>query len=522
MRRAATILGCLSILALLSGSAMADSTVATKEAIFDRAFLDEYAAHLESIYGDVAADLWNEEELKGYEAFLYEIIGPSAKSYVKENLDTYKPLPVFRFEDTLPPVVDVYDLTPYIEDGDLAAVFGKGFDPFFPEAFLSGGSGSEEEKAGDPVIESVAAGICQIDPHSCIVCGHSESTTVRISIGTNSSEGLLKVCSSWDSGQTWYLTGYASLVDDYSVPYNCFQFNGGPASEKIQFVQEAVNLSNPNNYCNFDNYSSQFTGQNTVIGNGGYDEISGSQYKDQLTGEYLEGWDGNDTLSIQYTTNGSNARVVLGMKGDDTLTGTDSADQMWGGYGDDVIKGYGGNDMLYGHENAFAVWSYYGGDYDMYYDVIETKGKDRIWGGTGNDKICGGGGSVINGKVDYLYGEAGIDTIRGDFCECQDNFHRWGEGCGYGNQDNIWGGADPDAIFGGPHSSWILGGSGDDVIYGSATPTLDTIIGEDGYDWCWGGNPPPQLMPDFTILDDTVNCDYSCPDCGNYNSCDPC
>ena len=53
---------------------MADSTEATEEAIFDQAFVEEYAAHLESLYGDVAADLWNEEELKGYEAFLYEIV----------------------------------------------------------------------------------------------------------------------------------------------------------------------------------------------------------------------------------------------------------------------------------------------------------------------------------------------------------------------------------------------------------------------------------------------------------------
>jgi Ca2+-binding RTX toxin-like protein len=99
MRKAATILGCLSILTLLCGSAMADSTETTPEAIFDQAFVDEYSAHLESLYGDVAADLWNEEELKGYEAFLYEIIGPNAKSYVKENFDTYKPLPTIRGGD---------------------------------------------------------------------------------------------------------------------------------------------------------------------------------------------------------------------------------------------------------------------------------------------------------------------------------------------------------------------------------------------------------------------------------------
>jgi Ca2+-binding RTX toxin-like protein len=489
-------------------------------AIFDQTFIDEYAAQLESNYGDVAADLWNEETLKGYEALLYEIIGPNAKSYVKENLRTYKPLPVFRFEDTLPATVDVYDLTHFINGQDLSALFDEGFDTAYPDEFLEDVLDSDRE-GGEPVVESIAAGICQIDAHSCIMCGHNESASVRIAIGTNNSEGLLKICASWNSGQTWFLTGYASLVDDYSVPYSCFQFNGGPASELIYFVQNAIGLPNPYDYCDFDDYSSQFTGQNAAIGNGGYDEIHGSQYSDQLTGEFVAGYDGDDTLSIQYTTSGVDARVALGMYGDDQIYGSNYADYLWGGYGDDTIYGWGGNDFLYGHEHLYIVQYYYGEGLQMYYEIGEFKGGDSIVGGTGKDKICGGGGSSPPWveKIDHLYGGSEADLIWGDFCECTDPHGGGvGAGCDYGSMDIVYAGSGDDKVYGGKYNDEIHGGTGDDILYGG--PWWDWIYGDDGDDRCWGGMP--YIGPPPASLDDEVYCEMSCADCGDFTDCGLC
>ncbi len=78
---------------------------------------------------------------------------------------------------------------------------------------------------------------------------------------------------------------------------------------------------------------------------------------------HVEGTEGADKLTGQ---------TVFAREGNDTVTGTQSADILHAGRGDDVILALGGNDRIYGAE-----------------------GNDKIDGGAGNDILIGGVGNDV-------------------------------------------------------------------------------------------------------------------------------
>jgi Ca2+-binding RTX toxin-like protein len=105
------------------------------------------------------------------------------------------------------------------------------------------------------------------------------------------------------------------------------------------------------------------------------------------------------------------------------LGGTEQADTLIAGIGDDTLYGDGGN--------------------------------DRIEGGDGNDKIMGGAGDDIItdlGGLDVIHGDSGNDVIHG------------------GNGENIlFGGTGHDFIVTGEDISMTFAGAGNDFIYGAKT-----------------------------------------------------
>ena len=109
-------------------------------------------------------------------------------------------------------------------------------------------------------------------------------------------------------------------------------------------------------------------------------------------------------------------------------------DTLSGGDGADLIYGQGGNDQIFGGTGADSL---YGG-----------LGNDTLTGGAGRDTISGGDG------VDTIYGGAGNDTIDG------------------GNRsDVVYGGTGDDIITdtgGASSDDTIYGGAGNDQIYGGA------------------------------------------------------
>lgn len=129
------------------------------------------------------------------------------------------------------------------------------------------------------------------------------------------------------------------------------------------------------------------------------------------------------------------AHVVIG--------GTDEADHIVAGEGDDTIWGWGGDDTL---EGGYGV--------------------DHIHGGAGDDIITNAGTDI--GAADFLHGEGGNDVIHG------------GSGLAliFGNEGN-------DFIVAGPDGKHVLGGLGNDFILGGDGG--DFLMGNEDDDWIEGG-----------------------------------
>ena len=152
--------------------------------------------------------------------------------------------------------------------------------------------------------------------------------------------------------------------------------------------------------------------------------------------------DGTDTETTTQTldVHVPNDYDDLGTSTDDTLTGTDGADdELYGGAGDDEISGMAGNDELHGGSGDDTIS---GGD-----------GMDTLYGGSGVDYLDGGDGN------DVIYGDQGDDVIIG------------GEG-----NDQLYGGEGADEFV-------FNLGDGDDTVFdfeGGDQLTFDGISLGDG------------------------------------------
>ena len=112
--------------------------------------------------------------------------------------------------------------------------------------------------------------------------------------------------------------------------------------------------------------------------------------------------------------------TLLGLGGNDSLTGGAKADSLDGGDGNDTLTG-----------NAAA---------------------DTLQGGTGNDKLFGLAGN------DTLDGGLGADTLDGG-----------------ADNDVLDGNADADSLIGGTERDLLIGGAGLDIVAGGADE--DSLIG---------------------------------------------
>jgi Ca2+-binding RTX toxin-like protein len=128
--------------------------------------------------------------------------------------------------------------------------------------------------------------------------------------------------------------------------------------------------------------------------------------------------------------------------GNDTVEGGLGADFLHGGAGDDVITDIGDNNMIWGD----------GGN-----DIVRAgTGLDIIFGGDGNDTLFGGLGA------DEIDGQDGDDLI---YCD-NGSVDALGNVGPTGGDDMLNGGAGNDRIFGGGGNDLISGGDGNDTIDG--------------------------------------------------------
>ncbi|MBJ6125028.1 peroxidase family protein [Microvirga splendida] len=154
-------------------------------------------------------------------------------------------------------------------------------------------------------------------------------------------------------------------------------------------------------------------------------------------------------------TNGDGVVDYLRYNGLDhvLMQGTNNAEKIVAGGGDDSVWGLGGDDTI---EAGYGV--------------------DKIHGGKGNDIITNSGTDI--GEVDMLHGEEGDDVIHGGS----------GMALVFGNEgsDYLIAGPDGKEVFGGLGNDFILGGEGGDFLLGNEGD--DWIEAGDGFDTTAGDN----------------------------------
>lgn len=185
----------------------------------------------------------------------------------------------------------------------------------------------------------------------------------------------------------------------------------------------------------------------------GDDSIRGSDLADQLNG-----FGGEDT--------------VRGLGGDDTLRGGLGPDLLDGGAGNDLLRGGAGEDALLGQAGNDTLY----GDSDA----------DLLLGDAGNDLIYMGSGDDLGFVLPpdfadgYRFGQLGDDTIYGEAGN-DDVFD-------YAGRNIIYGGAGNDGLssfdvesVGGDirQSDAVYGGAGNDELFGDYGDTLSGGAGND-------------------------------------------
>ncbi|WP_181420929.1 calcium-binding protein [Rhodobacter viridis] len=192
--------------------------------------------------------------------------------------------------------------------------------------------------------------------------------------------------------------------------------------------------------------------------------------------------DGNDTFHgsdlAETVTGGSGNDLLIGNGGSDTLSGDDGNDRLWGGDGNDSLDGGFGDDDLQG-----------GAGNDT---LVSSLGEDRYAGGGGTDRFQVGATlhhvildaaasiEVFDGYANW--GTATVDVIdlSGISSYAQSNTFHLEAGA-----DRFLGSRVADSVEGGSGADRLSGGSGNDTLSGDSEN--DTLTGGAGRDSLIGG-----------------------------------
>jgi Ca2+-binding RTX toxin-like protein len=206
----------------------------------------------------------------------------------------------------------------------------------------------------------------------------------------------------WYSGDagidTLVFTGEGAL--DYSLAQGAFE------NIEAGFGNDRIYGGDTGNIINLgagDDFAQGFGGNDTITGGDGSDTLMGMDGDDRIIIDQFDIWfsgdAGIDTLvftgqgALNYSLAQGDFENAEAGNGDDILYGTDGANSIKLGAGDDYAQGFGGNDSLYGGDGA---------------DYLEgMDGDDYLVGGAGNDSLIGGSGA----DRFLIENVAGIDTI---------------------------------------------------------------------------------------------------------------
>lgn len=203
--------------------------------------------------------------------------------------------------------------------------------------------------------------------------------------------------------------------------------------------------------------------------------------------ELIYGGSLNDTIYA-----GQGADTVFGMGGDDLIvdfTGWPevSESQLDGGAGNDTLYGYAhndtlmggrGDDLLIGGNGADELWGGEGHDVASYessdFDILVTIGGSGVGGAADGDALR---------EIEEIRGSKGDDELRGDtFANTLDGY--WGNDLLFGNggDDTLLGGLGNDVLNGGLGADYLDGGDGtqDRVSYSSESADILITLGGSG------------------------------------------
>ena len=225
----------------------------------------------------------------------------------------------------------------------------------------------------------------------------------------------------------------------------------------------------------------------------------------------------------------SEASVVRGARGHDTLTGSKGADLIFGGKGDDVLEGARGDDRLYGGagddllNDGSGDNTLRGGDGDdLIVDghTIYDRGFNLIDGGDGYDVVrCDGRYATLG-----LQSIQGVERIEGGLSESSGGSRTYTRIQGGDGADSwdfsavelidigyIDGGAGDDRIVGSSGDDSLIGAKGDDTLIGGgghdrllASQGSDLLTGGRGRDIFHLGDPDRSAPADHDLITDFV------------------
>ncbi len=195
------------------------------------------------------------------------------------------------------------------------------------------------------------------------------------------------------------------------------------------------------------------TFENLVMGDGD-DRIYGNE-----VGNYMLGMRGDDLIS-----GGAGNDTLEGGDGDDSLVGGNGVDTLTGGSGTDTLTGGNGNDVYYWDSSDTIVES---SGADAGKDLIRTSTKVTLGSNVENLTIMGTGGTtgIGNELANIIRGNGNHNSLIGN-----------------GGNDSIFGNGGDDTITGNGGNDFLSGGDGADIFVFKSALTAANVDVVDDFD----------------------------------------
>jgi Ca2+-binding RTX toxin-like protein len=265
--------------------------------------------------------------------------------------------------------------------------------------------------------------------------------------------------------------------------------NGGAGNDTFVQVGKVADHIVGGTETDLVDYSSRTVALDITLGGGTADGESGENDTLDGTIENVTGGTGNDIINAVLAT--TVTHVLRGgpivspattdvSAGNDTLTGSNLVDILWGGAGDDILAGGTGDDTINGGPGSDTI-SYADRtsgivncsllatcgiltESDVFNTVSMMPDIENIRGGDGADNLTG------NTAANIIWGGVGADTINGG--DGSDTIY------GQAGNDIIHGDNDDDIIAGGDGTDTLAGDAGNDLVDATeeTTAAADTAV----------------------------------------------